>query len=239
MVKSSSGVAGLLRVAALAAVLVPFIPAPAESAAISCVTEAASTACTGAYTAGGGEQSNRWKFYTDGQFDDLIYTIEIAGTPLSNFSLTVSDFVTDEAAFDASGALVNFPDTDCTPTRAPGTCGLFNVVASGGSPSWQDGYLLTINWFSNEDPSSQPDTLRNTILEAHGASPIFENELASIVYNPSPTPLDPGISGRGDSFSTFGVFSSPALTAVPEPASLLLVGVGLAGAVARRRRSSR
>jgi hypothetical protein len=65
-------------------------------------------------------------------------------------------------------------------------------------------------------------------------------------------PGDPGIGGKGNSFSTFGVFEGDLVTpatvvdtkaelfAVPDPASsLVLLGIGLAGVAVRARRWTR
>ena len=221
----------LIHAAALAAVLVPLGSVAVETSIISCTSTASGSSggCSGlgGYSASGsGIQSNTWKFFDDGT---LKYTLEIFGDPTSNFSLDATDFVTTQNSLDDSGALANFPNAVCIPTFDAGRCGLFRVEVSG-TASWVDGYVLSITWFTNSDPLSNPTSGRNTILQAHGSSSVFGNELANIIFDPNPTPTDPGISGRGDDFSTFGAFN------VPEPGSLALLGMGIAGVLHRVRR---
>ena len=228
----------LIHAAALAAVLVPLGSVAVETATITCTSPAGGSSgagCSGlgGYTASGsGIQSNTWKFFDDGV---LKYTLQIAGDPTSNFSLDAIDFVTTQNFLDDTGALANFPTAVCIPTFDAGQCGLFRVFEVGGTASWVNGYVLTITWFTNSDPLSNPTSGRNTILQAHGSSSVFGNELANIIFDPNPTPTDPGISGRGDDFSTFGAFN------VPEPGSLALLGMGVAGLLhrVRRRKSNR
>ena len=66
----------LIQAAALAAVLVPLGSVAVETATINCISDG--SGCTGTYTAGGGPQSNTWKFFSANEPGaTLFYTLEI------------------------------------------------------------------------------------------------------------------------------------------------------------------
>lgn len=233
----------LLQAAALTAVLVPLGSIAVETATINCVSQG-SGSCTATYSGGGGLQSNIWKFFTDGSFTELIYTFEIEATPITSYDLRVRDVVTTQEALEENGELVLFPTATCIPTYSAGECGLFDVFQSDGIADSLTGYKISINWFTNTDPLSQPpDDGQNVILQAKdtatGSGRVFTNPLLENEYDPAPTPTDPGLSGRADGFSRFGAFRgeglNPELNPIPEPGTMVLLGAGVAGLISRAR----
>lgn len=235
----------LLQAAALAAALVPLGSVGVEAATINCITSMSGGGCsaTGSYDGGGGRQSNIWEFYEDSSYSFLLYTFEITGSPVTTFDLDVMDHVTTQSALVRDGFMGGYPDLTCVPTFGPGQCGLFDVTVIDPPAEWEDGYRVEIVWWPNSDPWSQPPSGSFvTILQARdGTGGVFGNELTEITYERWPTPGgdDPAIGGKGDGFSRFGVFGRSAGSAVPEPASMVLVGTALVGAAYRMRRRTR
>lgn len=242
--RRSNATKRLIQAAALASTLIPLGSVPAESAVINCVSQGGSggtSSCAsgggpGVYTPGSGSSptaSNTWKFFTSGSFfpADLLYTVEIFGDPASTFTLNVYDVVFSQTAVGAID-LSAFPGAQCIPIFDANNCAYFNVQILSGTPSWVDGlYTMVLTWFSNADPVSQPpDNGTNRILKAEQGV-AFTKSLVDSEYHPAPTPTDPALGGRGDTFSLF-----LPTTNVPEPATLMLFGTAFAAALIRRRR---
>jgi hypothetical protein len=237
----------LIQAAALASTLIPLGAVAVEGALISCVTsEADSIGCngvTGDY-AGSGEQTNTWKFYETAVFDaqtqqyvfqDLLYNFEITGTPDGDFSL----FVQDNHVAASESTEYTLPEgVDCIPIYDTNTCVTFNVQTVEGTAAWIGDYTILMRWFAPEGaPGSsamKPLNDGNNHIYRAASGSLFDDQLVESLYDPNPDPIDPALSGKGDSFSSF--IAGRDVANVPEPSMLLLLGSGLAAGLYRRRR---
>jgi hypothetical protein len=242
--RRSNATKRLIQAAALASALIPLGAVAVEGAPINCVTSetsGGSGGCfgqTGDYTAGSGEQTYTWKFFTDDDLETLLYTFEIRGVPDSDFSLNVAD---EWVGIFSENYFIDFPNSACIPLLDDQTtCVIFNVF---GEAAWDDTYYIEIRWFADPDvepgevPNKPPDDGRNHIFRSPDGSNTFTDVLVTELYLPEDeaNPADPALGGRGDDFSSFIAGRAN----VPEPGTLLLFGTAAAATLLRRRRRDR
>jgi hypothetical protein len=176
-----------------------------------------------------------------------LYTLTIEGVAANSFELNVQDqqfpiFNEGEPFFD-----IPYPGGQCTPIADESTCVIFDIFEVGEA-NWVDGYYAEIRWLApdvepGESSMKPPNDGLNHIFKAEDGFNFSEVlvsecpiELEPNCYNPEIDPIDPGIGGKGDSFSSLLVGRADS---VPEPATLSLLGLGIAAALHRRRKNQR
>jgi hypothetical protein len=160
--------------------------------------------------------------------------------------ITVTNYSLTQEEFDGMNAIA---DADCVPLLAPDGsddgCRLLQVTASNLN---FDSWTQTTYW-NNETNSTYPNgsgepgnirvylgegdpTVDNFTVDMCLAAISDPDAYEPCVYYPSPAPGDPGIrSGNTD-------FSFMAVTSVPEPTTLILLGVALPLLARSRRRTN-
>jgi hypothetical protein len=211
--KKSSAAVKLLQVAALAAVMVPFGSAVAEA---------------GSILFSSGSPSGTYTFGSENEPFDFILTF--TGIPQNDsFSVDVEANVLSELDPPVPAGSV------CIPIDGSGDCIDFTATTTAVAPTDFTSYVATIDWTFDTN-SNFPNTgnQRVELLESHAGGPFTDITIPGSYCAVLPCG-DPGISGQSDSFSQYTVVDAT----VPEPATLALLGSGLAGLLMRSRRRSR
>jgi hypothetical protein len=136
------------------------------------------------------------------------------------------------------------------PQGGDGTNSDDQFLATGSrGPGASDGYDLYIYWLDGSTNSQFPNP---QVLHATGGSETFDQNISTVYFSELSSGdtctifdicdggigllADPGAGGRDNMFSEF-TLADP--TAVPEPASLVLLGTGVSTLLYRRRRSQK
>lgn len=241
----------LLQAAALASALVPLSTVRADASTISsdCFYNTSGAACG----ARGPHDGGMYRFGSDP------YAIELKFDEVTSSGVVTIDASTASAESLSSRFSSEFEDFAPVPI-CPGcdeefidfkisVDDTFTFASEGGrGPGGTiKGWYLYIYWLEDTN-AGYPDP---RILHATGDSTIFDRDESfeySPVLDPDTTCFifdvcgggdfeilgDPGAGGRDNMFSEVTLAAAP--TAVPEPASLLLLGSGISAIAYRRRR---
>lgn len=183
----------------------------------------------------GGMQSTRY------QWDDYFLELTLFNVN-GSFEITISDNVMSNEEFQSrlSESLGSYT---CIPL-VDGSDGcrdfFFEAPPREGSETHWTNYALTIDWLTwLGDPNVDPARIR--LLHNIGSIPgnSFDEDMCLQAqrevpnYIPCTASTNPFISSGNTDFQSF----TPALVQVPEPATLLLFGIGASGVLYRRLRA--
>jgi hypothetical protein len=252
--RTSSVASKLLQAAALAAVLVPLASVTAEASTCSFNSSGSPCGISGAGADG-------FAFF---DFDDPGYKVALGfDHVVGDFTVEIIAHELNEAAMLAK--LILFPNYRPVPigsdpdapyidfeVNAPAPCTVSQTedcsnatntwIAEGPrGPAADQGYDMRFYWTAiTGDEFPDPHVLHNTgeddqFYDFDMTDPAFPytSEVPCVVFD---TCSDPAVGGRDDMFNGFTLADLTATDAVPEPASLLLLGSGISGLLYRRRR---
>lgn len=183
-------------------------------------------------------------------FGDYSFSLLFDNVHTGNFDVTVTDNI--QSPEDLETRFGAFPGYVCVPFANNGSdCVDFEVTAPDPNPdttvanTWSGFFHITVAWLENTD-GDFPNGPGNRIKILHNKGSIegddFDTDITEegsyvggcIECTFSFSLDDPSIGGKDDNFQSFTVVQAP--EAIPEPATMFLLGSGLIGAIHQRRR---